>query len=171
MRACGADADQVLREVVCRNVRAARTLLNARARTPWLAVSLEGFGRHKLAPAKGLLTIGDAASFIDPFTGSGMLMAFESGELVAQVIAGHLGVMKSSQEFIVLAAKYREAYSQRFDSRLRLCSMMRRAAFFPGLAELAIRSFRLSDHLRRRVTQGTRSGGSQRSESPLVSAK
>jgi len=170
VRACGADADRVMREVVCQNVRAACTLVDARAHTPWLAVSLEGFGRHKLAPANGLLTIGDAASFIDPFTGSGMLMALESGELVAHVIVDHLDTMKSGQQFSVLAAEYRDAYKQRFDSRLRLCSMMRRAAFFPGLAEFAIRSFRLSDRLRRRVTQGTRSG-SRRKAAPLVSAK
>ena len=60
-----------------------------RARAPWLAVTLESFGRHQIAPAKGLLTIGDAASFIDPFTGSGMLMALQSGELVAGIIADH----------------------------------------------------------------------------------
>src|SRR5207248_8400759 len=57
VRACGADAGRVMREVVCQNWRAAETLRNAKARTPWLAVTLEKFGRHKLSPAKGLLMI------------------------------------------------------------------------------------------------------------------
>src|SRR5205085_11267871 len=52
VRACGADADRVMREVVCENQRAAFTLAPAKARTPWLAVTLEKFGRHKLSPAK-----------------------------------------------------------------------------------------------------------------------
>src|ERR1043166_7827755 len=90
VRTCGADADRVMREVVCQNLRAAQTLAEANTCSPWLAVSLENFGRHSLQPARGLLTIGDAASFIDPFTGSGMLMALESGELISSAITPHL---------------------------------------------------------------------------------
>ena len=41
-----------------KNVRADSTLTVARASTPWLSVSLEGFGRRSLVPADGLLTIG-----------------------------------------------------------------------------------------------------------------
>ena len=35
----------------------------------------------------GLLTIGDAAAFIDPFTGSGMLLAFESAKFAAESVS------------------------------------------------------------------------------------
>src|SRR5215831_180983 len=65
VRACGADPERVMREIVCHNRRAAQTLGSASARSPWLAVTLESFGRHEIAPADGLLAIGDAASFID----------------------------------------------------------------------------------------------------------
>jgi flavin-dependent dehydrogenase len=156
VRACAADAERVMREVVCQNARAAHTLANARARSPWLAVTLESFGRHQIAPAKGLLTIGDAASFIDPFTGSGMLMALESGELAAEVILDHLETIRDGRGFEELSKQYRVAYESRFDSRLRICSLMRRAAFAPGLAEVAIRFFRTSDRLRQFVTRATR---------------
>ncbi len=156
VRACAADPERVMGEIVCQNTRAAHTLANARARSPWLAVTLESFGRHQIAPAKGLLTIGDAASFIDPFTGSGMLMALESGELVAKVIADHLDAIREGRGFAELSAQYRVAYEKRFDSRLRICSLMRRAAFVPGLAEMAIRFFRTSDRLRQCVTRATR---------------
>src|SRR5205823_6293439 len=74
VRARGSDADKVMREVVMTNRRAAETLRGARVCSEWLAVVLESFGRTKLVPAVGLLTVGDAAAFIDPFTGSGMLM-------------------------------------------------------------------------------------------------
>ncbi len=90
VRRYASDPETVMREVVMKNKRAAYTLRGARARTPWLSVSLRGFGRYALAPEEGLLTIGDAASFIDPFTGSGMLMALESGKLAAEVITRHL---------------------------------------------------------------------------------
>lgn len=158
VRECGADAERVMREVVCQNRRAAHALAQARAHTPWLAVSLEGFGRHTVTPANGLLAIGDAASFIDPFTGSGMLMALESGELAAGVISDHMSAIRSGTGLVELETAYASAYRKRFHSRLRVCAMMRRAAFVPGLAQLAIRVFGASDHLRRRMSQATRGG-------------
>jgi flavin-dependent dehydrogenase len=156
VRECGADAERVMRSVVSQNRRAAYALESAQACTPWLAVSLEGFGRHAVTPAKGLLSIGDAASFIDPFTGSGMLMALESGELAARVIVDQTGAGASPLESADLETKYRLAYQARFDSRLRVCSLMRRAAFVPGFAELAIRTVGLSDRLRQCLSQATR---------------
>ena len=152
VRECGADAERVMRKVVCQNRRAAYALESAQAHTSWLAVSLEGFGRHPVTPATGLLSIGDAASFIDPFTGSGMLMALESGELAASVINGQPGVIDPAD----LEARYRSAYKRKFHSRLRVCSLMRRAAFVPGLAQMAIRVFGQSDRLRQRLSRATR---------------
>jgi menaquinone-9 beta-reductase len=156
VRACSADAERVMREVVCRNQRAAETLAGARAGTPWLAVALESFGRHPVAPVPGLLAIGDAASFIDPFTGSGMLMALESGELAAGIIVDHLQAIRTGETTHEFNAEYRSAYRKRFDARLRACALMRRAAFVPGMAEVAIRLFGASDRLRRRVSRATR---------------
>jgi flavin-dependent dehydrogenase len=155
VRECGADAERVMRQVVCRNRRAAYALARAEACTPWLAVSLEGFGRQPVTPAPGLISIGDAASFIDPFTGSGMLMALESGELAAGVIGDHLS---AEAGLVDLEKRYRAAYRARFHSRLRVCSLIRRAAFVPGLAQMAIRIFGASDSLRRRVSRATRGG-------------
>src|SRR5205823_12266347 len=132
VRAFGTDAETVMRGVVCQNVRAGITLLNASARSPWLAVSLDGFGRHTPAPMPGLLSIGDAASFIDPFTGSGMLMAMQSGELVADVISNYLDAVINSRSLDDLSATYRTRYHELFASRLRICSLLRKAAFVPG---------------------------------------
>ena len=156
VRAWGADPERVMREVVCQNRRAAMALAEARARTPWMAVSLDGFGRHAVAPASGMLAIGDAASFIDPFTGSGMLMALESGELAAGIIAGYLEANRDGLTTPEINADYRAAYRKRFDSRLRACALLRRAAFVPGLAEVAVRLFGASDRLRHRLSRATR---------------
>ena len=156
VRACQSNPDRTMRKVVCRNQRASHTLREALPDSDWLAVSLEGFGRHSPTPVPGLLTIGDAASFIDPFTGSGMLMALESGELVANAIVQHLPQL-DELHLRTLSGHYRAAYQRQFNSRLRLCSLIRRAAFAPGVADFAIRLFGASDTLRRRVARATRS--------------
>ena len=57
--------------------RAAFTPKEIRVANEWLSVSLDSFGRHLPVPATGLIAVGDAAAFIDPFTGSGMLMALK----------------------------------------------------------------------------------------------
>lgn len=158
VRECGNDAERVMREVVAAgNSRAAWTLREARSVTPWLAVSLAGFGLKKLVPADGLLAVGDAAAFIDPFTGSGMLMALESGELAAGSIARHLARLRSHGSFDALAADYRAAYRERFNSRLRVSACLRRAAFVPRLAEAMIFMLGTSERVRRRLARATRS--------------
>jgi len=157
-RAQSGDAERLLRELLSRNRRAARTLEGALALSAWLAVSLESFGRHDPAPCPGLVAVGDAAAFIDPFTGSGMLMALESGELAARAVARHLPALESSRGgFGALARDYEAAYAARFDARLRLCGLLRRAAFAPApLAELAVRALNLSARARRRLARATR---------------
>src|SRR5947207_14951301 len=156
VRACGANADRVMREVVCENQRAAFTLGPARVNANWLAVSLEGFGRSTVAPMNGLLAIGDAASFIDPFTGSGMLMALESGELAAEAIGEFLNHSPNISDLDQLQTAYTDRYRRTFNSRLTVASLLRKAAFVPGLAETAIAFFGASDHLRRKLAQATR---------------
>ena len=161
VRHYGSNPEIVLREVVMKNSRAAYTLAEARTQTPWLSVSLDGFGRRKLIPANGLLTIGDAAAFIDPFTGSGMLMALESGQVAAEIIARYLARLRTGSPFESLADDYRAEYFKRFNSRLRIAGLLRRAAFVPGLAEAAILSFATSSLLCRKLARATRDSSSR----------
>jgi flavin-dependent dehydrogenase len=155
VRARGSDAERVVREVVRRNRRAAHALEGARAEGRWLGVSVESFGRHEPAPFDGLLAVGDAAAFIDPFTGSGMLMALEGGELAASAVSRWLA--GGAGDFGPLAREYRAAYAARFDSRLRLCGLLRRAALAPpALAEAGVLALGASERLRRRLARATR---------------
>lgn len=156
-RAFGSDAESLVREVLMVNRRAAKTLEGARARTRWLGVALEGFGRYETSPARGLLAIGDAAAFIDPFTGSGMLMALESGQLAARAISHWLPRARRSDDFDALASEYESLYAERFNARLRVCELLRRAAFAPTpLAELAVLALGTSSRLRRTLARATR---------------
>jgi flavin-dependent dehydrogenase len=141
---------------VLRNSRAAVALAEAEFEKPWLSVALESFGRLQLVPAEGLLLIGDAAAFIDPFTGSGMLMALESGAVAAQAIIDSRDQISDEGSFPALANRFRASYASTFNSRLRVSSWLRRAAFVPRLAEAAIICFGTSDRLRRKVAQATR---------------
>jgi flavin-dependent dehydrogenase len=156
LRQSGSSPEQIIRSRVMRNTRAAFTLGEANFVTSWLSVALESFGRQELVPADGLLMIGDAAAFIDPFTGSGMLMALESGAVAAAAISEYGDSLAHESSFSQLANRYRAHYKRTFDSRLRVSSWLRRAAFVPRVAETAISFFGLSDSLRRRVAQATR---------------
>jgi flavin-dependent dehydrogenase len=154
VKRCHSDPERVMREILMKNSRALHTLRSAQTSSEWLSASWEQFGRQSPAPAKGLLAIGDAAAFIDPFTGSGMLMAFESGELAAGVIVRHRNKLEAPES---LAAEYADRYRKKFNSRLRICSLLRHAAFNPRLAELGIALFGASERLRNRVARATRS--------------
>jgi menaquinone-9 beta-reductase len=156
VRRSGSDPEIVLREVVLKNARANYTLAPARACTQWLSVSLEGFGRRRLIPAPGLLTVGDAAAFIDPFTGSGMLMAMESGQMVSAIITRHLPGLRQGDSFESLASDYRAEYFASFNSRLRISGLLRRAAFVPALVEAAILFFGVSALMRHKLARATR---------------
>ena len=145
------DPETVMREAVMKNRRAAYTLDHAQAESEWLSASWERFGRQHPSPAKGLLAIGDSAAFIDPFTGSGMLMAFESGELAAEVIARHRDDLEA------VGSEYAAAYARKFDSRLRICGLLRRAAFKPRLAGLSIALVGASTQLKSKIVRATRS--------------
>lgn len=161
VRACGSDPARVMREVLMTNGRAAHALRDARVKTEWLSVALEGFGRREPAPAPGLLAVGDAASFIDPFTGSGMLMALESAELAAAAITRRLRRGTDERAWLSdsdeLARDYRALYEARFGARLRLCVRLRRAAFAPPLfAEAAVLALGASERVRRSLARATR---------------
>jgi flavin-dependent dehydrogenase len=86
VRRLHSDPELVLQDTLMTNRRAAEVMASARRSSEWLSVSLDTFGLQDPTPKPGLLAIGDSASFIDPFTGSGMLMAMESGELAAKLI-------------------------------------------------------------------------------------
>jgi flavin-dependent dehydrogenase len=162
VRERGSDPARLMKDVVMKNKRAARTLGRARADDRWLGVALENFGRNELVTAEGLIAIGDAASFIDPFTGSGILMALESGEVAAEVTSDWLrSPFDEGRTFEALARDYRARYSERFDARLRICGLLRRAAFAPRvLTEVVALAFNTSARLRQIAARATRRGSS-----------
>lgn len=150
------DAAAIMKNVVFVNKRAARSLHGVRVVGDWLAVPLETYGRTALASAEGLLTVGDAAAFIDPFTGSGILLALESSRIAADVISWEFSRAGKDLSFTRMAREYTLKYGQAFDRRLRISSMLRYAAFMPFVAETVIKGLALSEGLTRRIARATR---------------
>jgi flavin-dependent dehydrogenase len=145
------DADKIVETAVYKNQRAFAALNGSQKVGDWLAVSVDGFGIKNLSPASNVFTIGDAAAFVDPFTGSGMLMALESSELLARLVRNH------SSDLAELAANYRAAFDRQFRLRMRVCSLLRHAAFSPAIAKVVISVLGASGVFRRLLTGATRS--------------
>ena len=143
-------AEKIVRKVIFQNKRAYQTLKNAAPVEDWLAVSVDGFGEKELNPAKNLFAVGDAGAFIDPFTGSGMLMAFESAEILAKLVAENRFAPQQ------IAANYKILHHRKFQKRMFVCSLLRRAAFVPALAKSAISGLSLSAKLRMLLARSTR---------------
>jgi flavin-dependent dehydrogenase len=77
--------------------------------------------------APGALLIGDAAGFVDPFTGEGIYAALRSAELAAECVAGSLPGADLQ--------KYSDAWSREFTPKWRLATWLQRAVRRPWIAE------------------------------------
>lgn len=150
VRNFGGDAGRIMAEVVSANPRAAISLDHAATTGEWLAVAIQTFGRSAIRPAENVFAVGDAAAFIDPFTGSGILMALESSEVLAAAIA------ENTENLAGVAADYEKRYELRFAKRLRLCGFLRHAAFHPTLATIAIKALGISKTAREFLAKRTR---------------
>lgn len=146
----GGDAGKIVEFVVSGNKRAKAALAESEPAYEWLAVSVDGFGERELHPAPALFSVGDASAFIDPFTGSGMLMALQGAEILAQTI------VENRLRTDLIADRYRTRHRQNFRGRLRLCSLMRRAAFVPALAGHAISVLSMSRRASKILARSTR---------------
>jgi flavin-dependent dehydrogenase len=149
VRRHGSDVERIFREVVLKNRRAKETMDRAEPTFPWIAVSIDAFGKRERPGVENLIPIGDAAAFIDPFTGSGMLMAMESSELLAEALAAGLPAA---------AEKYYAAHQRKFARRLAVCKWMRAASFSPRFASLLVFVLNLNKPFRHLLAKNTRSG-------------
>lgn len=145
------DHDRLLDHIRAENRRAGETLRDAAPVSDWIAVSVDRFGIKPDHSIPNLLSVGDAAAFIDPFTGSGMLMAFESADLLARCIGEH------AAEASLLQAVYRTEHRKLFGRRLHVSSLLRRAAFMPAAASAVIAAVSLSSRFRGFLARATRS--------------
>jgi len=150
VRSANNNADEIVQNIVRKNKRAAISLREVASHHDWLAVSIDGFGARKSSPARNLFTVGDAASFIDPFTGSGMFMAFQSAEVLADSIAANPDSLDR------ISTEYLRAYNKTFSTRHRVCWVLRQTAFMPTVATVIVSVLSLSSSARRQLARATR---------------
>lgn len=149
------DADRIVENVAIKNERVAIALKHAEKTFDWLAVPVEKFGRQRPNGIENLISLGDAAAFIDPFTGSGMLMALESSGILATAFADY-GIAHTKR----IKAAFENAHIKATRRRLNVCSVFRHLSFSPALAGFAISSASLSSSLLKRIASLTRPAGS-----------
>ncbi len=82
--------------------------------------------------APGCLLVGDAAGFLDPFTGEGIYAGLRSAELAARFAVPELGRSRSAAPAL---QAYSVAWTREIASRWRLCSWLQHAVRRPRLAD------------------------------------
>jgi flavin-dependent dehydrogenase len=107
--------------------------------------------RPRSVAGEGVALVGDAAGYVEPFTGEGMSWALESAAVLAEVVADERpGVWTAAT-----ARRYRRAWRERVGRRQRLCRLLAEVLGRPdlcrGLFRAAGRHPPLAGWLMRRV--------------------
>ncbi len=145
--------DEMVQKTIASNRRAGELLRRYQCEEKWLAVSLTRYGRAKSPSAANLLSVGDAEAFIDPFTGSGILMALEGSHVLAAAVQHY------APDLGAIGSAYRAQFQKRFAKRLRICSVLRRFASLPLLPSMVFRLLGSSAKCREMLAAATRSAG------------
>lgn len=129
LREAKGDREKLLDLTMRSNPAARRRLRGVVIDGEWLGSGPITYGRQRSMP--GVISIGDAGAFIDPFTGSGILLALSSGELAAEVISQSFAEGVSDVD--VIAKSYDQLYRARFGWRFKACALLRAVAFKPAM--------------------------------------
>jgi menaquinone-9 beta-reductase len=127
LRAAKGDRRKLLELTLMTNPAARRRLGGAAVDGEWLGTGPITYGRQPAIP--GVLSIGDAGAFIDPFTGSGMLLALTSAELAAAIVEA--AAARGEFDADGLIARYLEVQRAAFGRRFRVSAALRATAFRP----------------------------------------
>ena len=85
--------------------------------------------RHPQPEREGVLMVGDAAGFVDPFVGDGISLALRSGSLASRCLAPFFA---GEISLVGATLRYRELYQQSLLPVFRASSRLRRMLFLPS---------------------------------------
>ncbi|MBV8727957.1 MAG: NAD(P)/FAD-dependent oxidoreductase [Candidatus Eremiobacteraeota bacterium] len=113
---------------------------------------------------ENVYVVGDAAGFVDPFTGQGVFLALRSAKLAAEAIEAELAHKESAQN---VRARYSAEHGKVFGARARVAALVSFLIRTPWLTRRAARNLERSAELRNSIMSVI--AGQQPSE-PLNSA-
>jgi flavin-dependent dehydrogenase len=122
-----ADAAHSLEEVFAAHPELWRRSRDWKTLFPTITTSPLYF-RRPVTSDRGMLLVGDAAGFIDPFSGDGISLALQSGALAAESLAGFRQGKTSIAE---AQAQYADAYHKRLAPAFRNSARVRRLLAAP----------------------------------------
>jgi len=107
------------------------------------------------ATRPGLFLAGDAAGFVDPFSGQGIALALLGGEAAARAIQGEFSQHPQSSR-----REYDRFLRRELLARLAVMTSLRRLLALPGCSDRVIRLFRRHPAFGKQVVDLTRIAGS-----------
>lgn len=146
------DREKLLDLTMRSNPAARRRLRTGVIDGEWLGTGPITYGRKR--PTPGVISIGDAGAFIDPFTGSGILLALSSGELAANVISRSFA--DGVTDVDAIAMRYDRLHRARFSWRFRACALLRAVAFNPAARNALVTALTRYHSLARLMALSTR---------------
>ena len=151
IRELGSDRKLIFQHSISKNARAGAVLSDVNTVSDWLTVAIPRFGRNDPVPFSGVFAIGDAAGFIDPFTGSGIALALQTSKLCVDAIL-------SNRELNAVERQYRRSYAVSVAKRMRFCAGVRFLSKFPIIADGMIGFLARSRTFGQLTAKATRAG-------------
>lgn len=158
LKAAKGDREKLLDLTLRTNPAAHQRLRYAEPTGEWFGTGPIHYGRKETMP--GALALGDAGAFIDPFTGSGILLALSSGQLAADVI--NQSFAQGIREIDAITGVYTRRHRAQFGLRFHATAFLRSLAFKPLPRRLAVTLLSRSRAIARLTALSTRqrlSGG------------
>lgn len=154
LREAKGDREKLLDLTMRLNPAARSRLRNAAIDGEWLGTGPISYGRKRSLP--GMIAVGDAGAFIDPFTGSGILLALSGGELAARVI--NQSFAEGVRDVEVIAKKYDRLHRAQFGLRFLACALWRAIAFKPAARNALVTALCRYQSLVKLIALSTRRG-------------
>ena len=147
-KAKGQDPQKVLTNWIRQSPHLHNVMITAMRVSPWKSVQIPV--RNSIVHYEnGMWRVGNSSAFINTIMGAGISVALQSGQLLAQSIAGY------SQDSDRLRA-YSYEYQKHFGSQRRLADLFGRIAHYPMAVDMIIRFLDINKKLRRRAMNYSR---------------
>jgi flavin-dependent dehydrogenase len=131
----GEKPDRFYEDAVMKNRLRHKILQNAECIEPVRAVESLGFS-VKPIPCGGLLVVGDAMGFIDPFTGEGIYLSLRSSEIAVEIADLALKNADFSLEFLKAYEKKRK---QEFEKKFLLSRILQKLIYNQFFCDQVVR--------------------------------